>query len=106
MTTTIQKWGNSQGIRIPKFILEALHWSGSEQLAMTTENDKIIIEIYFNIYIPTIEVSKIKETNNFLNLSLGLYQSIRFSVRNKWFHGMKQTTACGVTSSMLWDDWR
>ena len=27
-----------------------------------------------------------------------------FSVRNKWFHGMKQTTACGVTPSMLWDD--
>ena len=44
MTTTIQKWGNSQGIRIPKFILEALYWSGSEQLVMTTENDKIIIE--------------------------------------------------------------
>ncbi len=29
-------------------------------------HDKIIIEIYFNICIPTIEVSKIKETNNFL----------------------------------------
>lgn len=44
MTTTIQKWGNSQGIRIPKFILEALHWSGSEQLVVTAENDKIVIE--------------------------------------------------------------
>ena len=44
MTTTIQKWGNSQGIRIPKFILEALHWNGSEQLVVTAENDKIVIE--------------------------------------------------------------
>ena len=44
MTTTIQKWGNSQGIRIPKFILDALHWSGSEQLVVTVEDDKIIIE--------------------------------------------------------------
>lgn len=44
MTTTIQKWGNSQGIRIPKFILEAVHWSGNEKLVMNAENDKIIIE--------------------------------------------------------------
>lgn len=44
MTTTIQKWGNSQGIRIPKFILESLHWNGSEQLVVTAENDKIVIE--------------------------------------------------------------
>ena len=44
MTTKIQKWGNSQGIRIPKFILEAVHWNGTERLVMNAENDKIIIE--------------------------------------------------------------
>lgn len=44
MTTTIQKWGNSQGIRIPKFILEAVHWNGNEQLIVSAQNDKIIIE--------------------------------------------------------------
>ena len=44
MTTTIQKWGNSQGIRIPKFILEAVHWNGNERLVVSAENDKIIIE--------------------------------------------------------------
>lgn len=44
MTTTIQKWGNSQGIRIPKFVLEALNWSGSENLLLSTEDNKIIIE--------------------------------------------------------------
>lgn len=44
MTTTIQKWGNSQGIRIPKFILEAVHWSDNERLLMRAENDKIVIE--------------------------------------------------------------
>jgi len=35
---------------------------------------------------------------------VSLFETFRFSVRNKWFHGMKQTTACGVTPSMLWDD--
>ena len=43
--------------------------------------------------IPTIEVSKIKETNNFLNLSLGLYQSIRFSVRNTSFLGVEKVVS-------------
>lgn len=44
MTTTLQKWGNSQGIRIPKFMLETLHWNGNERLVVSAENDKIIIE--------------------------------------------------------------
>ncbi len=44
MITTIQKWGNSQGIRIPKFILEAVHWNGNENLVVKTDKDKLIIE--------------------------------------------------------------
>lgn len=44
MTTTIQKWGNSQGIRIPKFILEAVHWNDNESLVIKTDKDKLIIE--------------------------------------------------------------
>lgn len=44
MNTTIQKWGNSQGIRIPKFLLEALNWSGNEELTVSAKDDKIIIE--------------------------------------------------------------
>lgn len=44
MTTKIQKWGNSQGIRIPKFILEAVHWNENENLVLKTDNDKLIIE--------------------------------------------------------------
>lgn len=44
MTTTIQKWGNSQGIRIPKHILATIKWQENEKLNITTENEKIIIE--------------------------------------------------------------
>lgn len=44
MTTTIQKWGNSQGIRIPKFILEAVHWNANENLVVKTDHNKRIIE--------------------------------------------------------------
>ena len=47
MTTTIQKWGNSQGIRIPKFLLDAVQWSDDEQLVLSADKNKIII-IFIN----------------------------------------------------------
>ena len=43
MTTTIQKWGNSQGIRIPKFILEQLNLNADSDVSITVEDDSIII---------------------------------------------------------------
>ena len=44
MKTTIQKWGNSQGIRIPKNLLDAVQWRENEQLVLSAEKNKIIIE--------------------------------------------------------------
>lgn len=44
MTTTIQKWGNSQGIRLPKHLLESVHWDENEELQIKAEDGKIIIE--------------------------------------------------------------
>lgn len=43
-TTSIQKWGNSQGIRIPKFLLDTLQWSEDEQLVLSAKKNRIIIE--------------------------------------------------------------
>ena len=42
--TTIQKWGNSQGIRIPKIILDMVNWSGNEKIELEVDDGKIIIE--------------------------------------------------------------
>ena len=44
MTITIQKWGNSQGIRIPKHYLNELCWSEDEMVDLFIEDGKIIIE--------------------------------------------------------------
>lgn len=44
MTTIIQKWGNSQGIRIPKVILESMNWSENEQIVIIVEDEKLIIK--------------------------------------------------------------
>lgn len=44
MTTTIQKWGNSQGIRIPKMLLDMVNWSENEEIIIEVKNDKIVIE--------------------------------------------------------------
>lgn len=44
MTVNIQKWGNSQGIRIPKYILNELAWSDDETVDISVEGGKIVIE--------------------------------------------------------------
>ena len=44
MTTTIQKWGNSQGVRIPKILLDTVKWKENEQIVIVVDNDKLIIE--------------------------------------------------------------
>ncbi len=45
MTTTLQSWGNSQGIRLPKALLKALDLdSGSSlELALTPKKDAIVV---------------------------------------------------------------
>ena len=44
MTTTIQKWGNSQGVRIPKILLDTVKWSDNEKIMIIVDNGKLIIE--------------------------------------------------------------
>lgn len=44
MKTTIQKWGNSQGIRIPKVLLDTVKWTENEQIVIFVKDNKIVIE--------------------------------------------------------------
>jgi antitoxin MazE len=44
MQTTIVKWGNSQGIRIPKVFLETMHVSENDPVDITLSDEKIIIK--------------------------------------------------------------
>lgn len=44
MNATIQKWGNSQGIRLPKKILEYVNMSEGEEVEITTQDEAIIIK--------------------------------------------------------------
>ncbi|MCL2857426.1 MAG: AbrB/MazE/SpoVT family DNA-binding domain-containing protein [Oscillospiraceae bacterium] len=43
MRSTIQKWGNSQAIRLPKAILETAQLGENEPVQISAERDKIII---------------------------------------------------------------
>ncbi len=43
MQTTIQKWGNSQGIRIPKAFLEALGMMENDLVELNRVDDNIVI---------------------------------------------------------------
>lgn len=47
MTVQIVKWGNSQGIRLPKSILEEAGMSEHEEVTLYTSDGKIIIEKTF-----------------------------------------------------------
>ena len=44
MMTTIQKWGNSQGVRLPKYVLTNLSLKENDPVEISTENDLIIIK--------------------------------------------------------------
>ena len=43
MEVKLQKWGNSNGIRIPNFILKALNLKPNDKVEIREENDQIII---------------------------------------------------------------
>ncbi len=43
MVTKLQRWGNSQGIRIPKQILSATYLSEGDNVDITSNGDVIII---------------------------------------------------------------
>jgi len=44
MYTTIQKWGNSQAVRLPKGLLEAASLQENDKVELVAESDCIIIK--------------------------------------------------------------
>ena len=44
MTATISSWGNSQGLRFPKNVMEALHLSVGDKVNITVIDHKIVLE--------------------------------------------------------------
>ena len=44
MITTIQKWGNSQGIRIPKIYLESMGVAENDQVEIIEQGDVLLIK--------------------------------------------------------------
>ena len=44
MHTKIQKWGNSQGLRLTKVLLEEIHATIGDEVKIYTQKGKIIIE--------------------------------------------------------------
>jgi len=44
MTTNIQKWGNSQGLRIPKILLDTLNWTEGQPIEIVLKEDEIVLK--------------------------------------------------------------
>lgn len=51
MQTVIKKWGNSQGIRIPKKILEKLNFKENEIVELKELNGNILIQRPVRVYL-------------------------------------------------------
>lgn len=47
-TTTLNRWGNSQGIRIPKVVVEQLALTDNQKLTVSVENNQIILTPQFD----------------------------------------------------------
>jgi antitoxin MazE len=43
MQTTVQKWGNSLAVRIPKPFVEETHITSGSQIDLTVDNGRIVI---------------------------------------------------------------
>lgn len=41
---TLEKWGDSQGIILLKFMLDELGWNEGDELSISKDRDRIIIE--------------------------------------------------------------
>ena len=64
MLTKIKKWGNSQGLRFPKTLLEEAQIKLGDQVSVTAQDGRIIIETVNklrNVYDLEELVSKIPE---------------------------------------------
>ncbi len=44
MTAVISKWGNSQGLRLPKSIVKDLDLSIGDELKIIIENNRVVLE--------------------------------------------------------------
>ena len=44
LLSTISKWGNGQGIRLPKTLLELLKWKNNDKLEIIVEDENIRIK--------------------------------------------------------------
>ncbi len=44
MTATISKWGNSQGLRFPKDIMEEMHLKVGDKVELLTKDNMVIIK--------------------------------------------------------------
>ena len=43
MQTAIVKWGNSQGIRLPKYLLDSANLADNDTVEVVAENDSLVI---------------------------------------------------------------
>lgn len=78
MTAVISKWGNSQGLRVPKDVMKILHLSVGDEVNIFVQNNKAIIEpvkkekIKYNINELVAKIPKSYQAKEEFTSSIGL----------------------------------
>ena len=65
MTTKIQKWGNSLGIRLPKILIESTSFSLGSEVEVEKKGSEIILKVVKRKYPPLKEILKGMTKANF-----------------------------------------
>ena len=68
LLSTISKWGNGQGIRLPKTLLELLKWENNDKLEIIVENENIRIK----------KINSSKKRKNIKNFLLIMKENMKF----------------------------
>jgi len=78
MTAIISKWGNSQGLRLPKSVVKDLDLSIGDELNITTKGNKVILEPIvkkkkkYNIYDLVKKIPKDYKTKEEFETKMGI----------------------------------
>ncbi len=75
MLTKVQKWGNSQGLRFPKTILEEAQIKVGDQVKISVQKGKIIVEPVTKVrgrYVLSELVSRMPKTYQVEELDWGM----------------------------------
>ena len=104
METRIQKWGNSDGIRIPSNILKSLNIKTNDILNIEQDGEKIIITVPKKKKISLEEKFKLPEEESISTIALRSMKQAKYSPECIGHFGFKEYHGKNLAKEFSWDE--